>query len=131
LFAILSPFFVDQINSEVAQVIVLYLAAVLFGYYVGHVLAGRPPSTYAFLGSSLGLVVFLALLVYLSILYPGVEPLYLSWFIRFGVGLALVFIGGAFLGDLVARQRVSIGQGLLAAIISFIGTLIGIAFSGS
>lgn len=131
VFIVLTPFLVDAINSEIAQVVVLYLAAFPLGYWVGNVVPGMRSRSYIILGAALGLLTWTALMFYLSIRYPSINnPPLVDWFVRFGVGVGLVFTGGALFGDMANRKRFSLDAGLLASALSLIGSLIGLLKSG-
>ena len=128
LFIVGAPFVLDGVgNSELGQVMVLYLIAFPLGYWMGTVAPALRPRAYGILGASIGILTWIATLIYTSVFYPYAEAVpVLTWFVRFGLGVTLMLAGGAMFGDLVKREKFSFTSGVLASVVSLAGALIGL-----
>jgi hypothetical protein len=126
LFVALTPFLVDQVDSELAQLFLFYLASFGLGFWCGFALPGLRHASYVALAVAFGAAVMIALWIYLEARYPSAAFLFEAWGVRFGLGGGLVFVGGLLLGDMVERKKLSVGVTLLASLASLVGAILGI-----
>jgi hypothetical protein len=125
VFALIYPFAIDLFDGEAAQVVFGAVLGMAYGYTVGYVIPGRSKLLYLAVACLVGLAAWAATLVYVNIVYTG-APLLGVWFFRFGVATALLFAGGALIGDLVQRKKFSLASGALAAGIALAGLIVSI-----
>ena len=125
VFALIYPFAIDLFEGEAAQVVFGAVLGMAYGYTVGYVTPGRSKLFYVVVACTVGLAAWAATLLYVTVLYTG-APLLGIWFFRFGVATALLFAGGALVGDLVQRRKFSLTSGALAAGIALAGLIVSI-----
>jgi hypothetical protein len=105
------------------------LATFPLGYWTGHKWSGRHVRSYVILGISVGLIEWFGAALY-RFFYFGTEGLttqiLFTWVMRSVLSIALIFVSGAFFGDLIERRRLSAEAGLWAAALGIIGALIGL-----
>ena len=127
LFVVGAPFVLDAVDSELGQLIVLYLLAFPLGYWMGTAAPGMQPRAYGILGASIGILTWVATLIYTARFYPNAAAVPVqTWFVRFGLGVTLMLAGGAMFGDLVKREKLSLTSGFAASLIGLAGALIGL-----
>jgi peptidoglycan/LPS O-acetylase OafA/YrhL len=129
-FLVLTPVLIAQVHSEWGQVAFALLAALGFGFYLGHAQNGRSPVTYISYGAILGVLLWLALLIAAKVFYPHAIIFPGTWFVRFGLGSALVLAGAAMLGDQTARGRSTSWLKVLASLIGIASGLLTIVSGG-
>ena len=122
----LAPFVVDNVDSELGQSVVLYVASLGLGFWCGRALSGWRNGSYAMIAAAFGVGILAALWVYLDARYPSAPFLYEAWGIRFGLAGGLVFLGGLLAGDMVERNSISPTAGLLASLASLAGAIVGL-----
>jgi len=112
-----------QLHSEWGQIAVAFLANVAFGYAVGRLLLpGRPALLYVGLGLLIDIVQWLLIVAVSVTFYAGAAAYPVgTWFIRFALGGALAFTGGAMAGDLSARKKLTVNTAVVASVVSIAG----------
>jgi hypothetical protein len=127
LFAAVAPFILDSAtHSESGQVVLLGLAAFPVGLWVGHEHPGMERHVYGVLGAALGLLTWIAMIVYVTVRYPDAPLFWEVWFVRYGLLVALVFLGGALCGDLARRDQLTWSSGAVPAAIACLGPLLAL-----
>jgi hypothetical protein len=127
-YAVLLVVFTLQIKSELGQVLFNLIADFGFGYAVGSLLRGTSRPVLAGFAGALGFLVWLVIVFVELVFYQGAAAYPVGvWFVRFGLAGALFLAAGAFLGDAVARKKVTVtaaGLSAAAAVVGVIFTLI-------
>jgi hypothetical protein len=110
-------------------IVMLSLATFPLGYWTGNRWPGYHLKSYVILGSSVGLVEWLVILLYrlITLGVAGMSgTLVLFWFLRSALAIALLFVSGAIIGDLIERRKFTPTAGLGAAALGLIGAIIGL-----
>jgi hypothetical protein len=124
-FVALLTFVEFQVSDEWAQIAIAWLANLAFGYAVGHLWHGRPRSTYVAVGLATGVAHWLLIVGVSLIFYAGAAAYPVAtWFVRFALGGALLFIAGAIIGDLSARKKVTVNMAVVAGALGIAGSIL-------
>ncbi len=124
-FVALLTFVEFQVSDEWAQIAIAWLANLAFGYAVGHLWHGRPRSTYVAVGLATGVAHWLLIVGVSLIFYSGAAAYPVAtWFVRFALGGALLFIAGAIIGDLSARKKVTVNMAVVAGALGIAGSIL-------
>jgi hypothetical protein len=114
-----------QVSDEWAQIAIAWLANLAFGYAVGHLWNGRPRSAYVAVGLATGIAHWLLIVAVSLTLYAGAEAYPLAtWFVRFALGGALLFMAGAIIGDLSARRKITVNMAVVAGALGIAGSVL-------
>ena len=133
VFAIVTTviwFSFGSVSTELAIAVVVLVAAAVFSYglWLGHRWPGRTTGYYFFVGTLLGLSMWI---LHMILGFRRAESLGLNYdptvsFVRVALFGALLCTGGAMFGDMMRRRKPSLDSTLVATAISAIGALTGI-----
>jgi hypothetical protein len=102
---------------------VLYLANLVFGFFVGYSSPSRNLRVYGFLGLAVGLAQWLGATAYFVSTGAVASR---AWLIVYGVAPALIFASIAIVGALVKKGQLSLSAAVLTSAISLVSALIGL-----
>jgi hypothetical protein len=114
-----------QLHAEWGQVGLAILANVAFGFAVGRVWHSNPHVVYVLLGLATGVAHWLLIVVVELTKFENAAAYpFGNWFVRFALGGALAFTGGAIIGDLAARKKVTVTMAVVAAALGIAGSIL-------